>query len=73
MIKKFNIPVKEKVQVFQVWLGAINWTLGVNQLTDSELEIFSYLLYYNDKYKSITEHDVRMDILFSTTIKNKIK
>ena len=73
MIKKFNIPVKEKVQVFQVWLGAINWTLGVNQLTDSELEIFSYLLYYNDKYKSITEHDVRMDLLFSTTIKNKIK
>jgi hypothetical protein len=73
MIKKFNIPVKEKVQVFQVWLGAINWTLGVNQLTDSELEIFSYLLYYNDKYKSITEHEVRMDLLFSTTIKNKIK
>lgn len=73
MIKKFNIPVKEKVQVFQVWLGAINWTLGANQLTDSELEIFSYLLYYNDKYKSITEHDVRMDLLFSTTIKNKIK
>lgn len=73
MIKKFNIPVKEKVQVFQVWLGAINWTLGTNQLTDSELEIFSYLLYYNDKYKSITEHDVRMDLLFSTTIKNKIK
>jgi hypothetical protein len=73
MIKKFNIPVKEKVQVFQVWLGSINWTLGVNQLTDSELEIFSYLLYYNDKYKSITEHEVRMDLLFSTTIKNKIK
>jgi hypothetical protein len=73
MIKKFNIPVKERVQVFQVWLGAINWTLGVNQLTDSELEIFSYLLYYNDKYKSITEHEVRMDLLFSTTIKNKIK
>jgi hypothetical protein len=73
MIKKFNIPVKEKVQVFQVWLGAINWTLGLNQLTDSELEIFSYLLYYNDKYKSITEHEVRMDLLFSTTIKNKIK
>lgn len=73
MIKKFNVPVKEKVQVFQVWLGAINWTLGTNQLTDSELEIFSYLLYYNDKYKSITEHDVRMDLLFSTTIKNKIK
>jgi hypothetical protein len=54
MIKKFNIPVKEKVQVFQVWLGAINWTLGVNQLTDSELEIFSLLLLRIKLSRSLT-------------------
>lgn len=73
MNKKFNIPVTERIQIFQVWLASINWTLGPNQLTEAELEILSYLIYYNDKYKSIKEHSIRMDLLFSTTIKTKIK
>ena len=73
MNKRFNIPVTERIQIFQVWLASINWTLGANQLTEAELEILSYLLYYNDKYKSVKEHSIRMDLLFSTTIKNKIK
>jgi len=73
MVKNFNIPVQERIQLFQVWLASINWTLGKNQLTQAELEILSYLIYYNDKYKTIKEADVRMDLLFSTTIKSKIK
>lgn len=73
MIKKFNIPVTEKIQIFQVWLASINWTFGKNQLTEAELEMLSYFLYYNDVYKTIKEKEVRMDLLFSTTIKNKIK
>lgn len=73
MNKRFNIPVTERIQIFQVWLASINWTLGPNQLTEAELEIFSYLIYYNDKYKSVKEYSIRMDLLFSTTIKNKIK
>jgi hypothetical protein len=73
MIKNFNIPVEERVQLFQIWLASINWTLGPNQLTQAELEILSYFIYYNDKYRSIKENDVRMDLLFSTTIKSKIK
>jgi len=73
MVKNFNIPVQERIQLFQVWLASINWTLGKSQLTQAELEILSYLIYYNDKYKTIKEADVRMDLLFSTTIKSKIK
>lgn len=73
MIKNFNIPITKRIQIFQVWLASLNWTLGVNQLTEAELEIFSYLLYYNDQYKSIQDHNLRMDLLFSTTIKKKIK
>lgn len=73
MIKKFVLPISERIQIFQVWLASINWTLGKNQLTESELEMLSYFIYFNDVYKSIPENDVRMDLLFSTTIKNKIK
>jgi len=73
MIKNFNIPITKRIQIFQVWLASMNWTLGINQLTEAELEIFSYLLYYNDQYKSIQDHNLRMDLLFSTTIKKKIK
>jgi hypothetical protein len=73
MVKKFVLPISERIQIFQVWLASINWTLGKNQLTESELEMLSYFIYFNDVYKSIPENDVRMDLLFSTTIKNKIK
>lgn len=73
MIKHFNIPITERIQIFQLWLASINWTLGKNQLTEAELEILSYLLYYNDKYKSIQDYNVRMDLLFSTSIKKKIR
>jgi predicted transcriptional regulator len=73
MVKKFNINVDKKIYLFQLWLASINWTLGSNQLTEIEIEILSYFLYYNSKYDSIKENDVRMDLLFSSTIKNKIK
>lgn len=73
MKKQFNLKAENKIQIFQIWLASINWTLGKNQLTESELEILSYFLYYNDKYKSIQDYNVRMDLLFSTTVKTKIK
>lgn len=63
----------DRIQLFQGFLGSINWTLGDNALTESELLILSYLLYYNDKYRSITDEETRNELLFSTSVKKKIK
>jgi hypothetical protein len=63
----------DRIGLFQGWLGAMNWTLGKDSLTESELKILSYFLYYNDKYKSITEEETRYELLFSNSIKKKIK
>lgn len=68
-----TVPLNSKIELYQAWLVAVNWRLGKNQLTESEIEIFSYILYYNDKYKSIVEDETRYELLFSTSVKKKIK
>lgn len=73
MVKNIKIPLNKRIEIFQAWLYAVNWTLGDNKLSDSELEILSYFLYYNDKYKTIIEDDIRGELIFSTGIKKKIK
>ena len=73
MIKPFNIKVKDKQELFLAYLKAINWTLP-EQLTDSELEVLSYLVYYNNFYASeIKSDEIRYDLLFSSSTKKKIR
>ena len=73
MIKPFNIKVKDKQELFLAYLKAINWTL-TEQLTDSELEVLSYLVYYNNFYASeIKSDEIRYDLLFSSSTKKKIR
>lgn len=67
------VVVSQRIHLFQGWLASINWMLGKNSLTEEELKIVSYLLYYNDKYKSITDEEARNELLFSTSVKKKIK
>lgn len=73
MKKAYEIPIKSRIALFQAYLVAFNWTLGKNELTISEIEILSYFLYYNEKYKSIKEDEVRYELLFSTSVKKKIR
>lgn len=73
MTKSFEIKANTRIELFQFWLAACNWTLGKNSLTESELKILSYFLYYNDKYKSIQDLETRFELLFSNSIKKKIK
>jgi len=73
MDKELTIKVTDKVDIFKVYLAAINWTLGANSLTESEIEIFSILLYYNDIYKEIKDNQVRSDLILSNVVKKKIK
>lgn len=73
MEKIYEIPIKSKIDMYQAWILSINWTLYKNQLTTSEIAILSYILYYNEKYKSIKEDDVRYELLFSTSVKKKIR
>ena len=63
MDKELTIKVTDKVDIFKVYLAAINWTLGANSLTESEIEIFSILLYYNDIYKEIKKNKRNMNII----------
>lgn len=73
MIKPFNIKVKNKQELFLAYLKAINWTLP-EQLTDSELEVLSYLVYYNNFYAAeIKSDEIRYDLLFSSSTKKKIR
>jgi len=73
MIKPFNIKVKNKQELFLAYLKAINWTLP-EQLTDSELEVLSYLVYYNNFYAGeIKSDEIRYDLLFSSSTKKKIR
>jgi len=70
--KKYIIT--NRVDLFKGWLNVINCTLSKkDSLTESELEILTYLLYYNDKYKSIKEDETRFELLFSTSVKKKMK
>lgn len=73
MEKIYEIPIKSKIDMYQAWILSINWTLYKNQLTTSEIAILSYILYYNEKYKSIKEDEVRYELLFSTSVKRKIR
>jgi hypothetical protein len=73
MVKPFNIKVKNKQELFLAYLKAINWTLP-EQLTDSELEVLSYLVYYNNFYAAeIKSDEIRYDLLFSSSTKKKIR
>lgn len=72
MIKQINIK-GTKQEIFLVYLNTINWTLS-EPLTESEIEVLSYLLYYNNMYyKEIKSDSIRYDLLFSSTIKKKIR
>lgn len=72
MIKQINIK-GSKQELFEVYLNTINWTL-TEPLTESELKVLSYLLYYNNiYYKEIKSDSIRYDLLFSSTIKKKIR
>lgn len=73
MNKIYDIPIKSKIDMYQAWILSINWTLYKNQLTTSEIGILSYLLYYNEKYKAIKEDEIRYELLFSTSVKKKIR
>ena len=69
-----NYIITNRVDLFKGWLNVINCTLSKKgSLTESELEILTYLLYYNDKYKSITEDETRFELLFSPSVKRKMK
>jgi hypothetical protein len=73
MVKPFNIKVKNKQELFLAYLKSINWTLP-EQLTDSELEVLSYLVYYNNFYAAeIKSDEIRYDLLFSSSTKKKIR
>jgi hypothetical protein len=59
--------------LFLAYLKSINWTLP-EQLTDSELEVLSYLVYYNNFYAAeIKSDEIRYDLLFSSSTKKKIR
>jgi hypothetical protein len=73
MNKNLTIKVPEKLDMFKAYLAAMNWTLGSNSLTEAEMEILAFLMYYNDIYKEITNDQVRSDLLLSNVVKKKIK
>lgn len=73
MNKEFTIKVQNKVDMFKAYLAATNWTLGVNSLTESEIEVLALVMYYNDVYKEIKDNQVRSDLILSNVVKKKIK
>jgi hypothetical protein len=73
MNKSLTIKLKKKIELIQAYLSAINWTLGTNQLTVQELEVLSYFVYFDQQYLQINDADVRYELLFSTSVKKKIK
>ncbi len=72
MTKDLTIQVNNKIELLQGYIAAVNWTLGSNMLTESEVITLSYLMYYNEVYFSI-DREFRGDLLFSNTVKKKIK
>lgn len=73
MIKPYNITGNSILDIFQTYLRIINWTLK-EQLTEAEMEILSYLLYYNNHYYTqIKDDQIRFDLLFSSVVKRKLK
>ncbi len=72
-IKTYNIDVDEELHIYQAYSSAVNWMLGDRMLSSIELEILSYFLYYNNKYKSIDDLTTRSEFLFSSSTKKKIR
>lgn len=68
-----TIPIKKELDFYQVFILLINWSFGKNKLTDSEIEILSYLMYYNNMYKDIKNYKIRWKLILSSSIKNEIK
>lgn len=72
-IKTYNIDVDEDIHIYQAYANCVNWLLNDNKLTSSELEIMSYFMYYNNKYKTIEDIEVRGELLFSLNTRKKIR
>lgn len=72
-MKTFQITVNSRLELYQAYIASVNWMLGKNSLSNSEIEILSYFLYYNDKYKNIKESEIRFELLFSNSVKKKIR
>jgi hypothetical protein len=73
MNKELTIKVQNKLDMFKAYLASINWTMGKNSLTESEIEVLALLMYYNNVYKEITDNQVRSDLLLSNVVKKKMK
>lgn len=72
-MKTFQITVNSKLELYQAYIASVNWMLGKKSLSESEIEVLSYFLYYNDKYKNIKEKEIRFELLFSNSVKKKIR
>jgi hypothetical protein len=72
-IKTYNIDVDDELYIYQAYASAVNWMLGDKMLSSIELEILSYFLYYNNKYKNIDDMETRSEFLFSSSTKKKIR
>lgn len=72
-IKTFKLDFETDIHLYQAYISSINWMMGKNMLSNIEVEILSYFLYYNNKYSAIEDLDVRFELLFSSTTKHKIR
>src|SRR5690606_3550500 len=70
MVIKKKLATKQ--ELFLEILKVLN-ALIVNPLTQKELLVFSYILYYNDKYKEIKDDTIRFELITSTNVKAKLK
>jgi DNA-binding MarR family transcriptional regulator len=71
---KINIPIKveNKVELYSAYLSIVNWTLK-DKLSDKEIDILAYFMYYNEMYSNIPEEEAKIELLMSSSTKKKIR
>lgn len=70
---KINIEVNNKIEIYKSYLSIINWTLKDNSLSNKEIDILAFFMYYNELYANIPEEEAKIELLMSSSTKKKIK
>jgi len=70
---KVNINVENKFEVYKSYLSIVNWTLGDKSLSNKEIDILAYFMYYNELYANIPDEEAKIELLMSASTKKKIK
>lgn len=66
-----KLPLKSELQIYNAYLKTVNW-MRKKQLSNKEMEVMSYFMYYNNKFKDLPD-DIKQEVLISKKIKTEIR